>query len=154
MQRTQSSLHLGNAILHVHIKIKFVQGFKSRLCIFKSYSIFYGYHIQIRLIIGFFLRRNNQKKFKFLEKRFKDTKITSTREFRVLKALQKRMVKDFHQSEIALNYLEDKFGTEPAKKCVNFTSLCYRYSYMDINYLLNSSPESLTEENVERFTSE
>ena len=39
-------------------------------------------------------------------------------------SLTEEKVKDLHQSEIVLNYLEDKFTTEQPKKRVKFTSLC------------------------------
>lgn len=59
-------------------------------------------------------RRTNQKKFQALKRRLTDPDITSTKELKVLRALQKRMKKDLQQSEIIMNYLEEKY--KPTQK--------------------------------------
>jgi predicted adenine nucleotide alpha hydrolase (AANH) superfamily ATPase len=76
------------------------------------------YFLSLILIIKIF----HEKKFCALERRFTDPNITSTREYKVLKALQKRVKRDLKQSEIIMNYLEEKY--EPTPKRVKFNTLC------------------------------
>lgn len=68
----------------------------------------------------YFKRRKNQKKFEALEKRFSEPRVVPSREFQVLKSLQKQMT-DLQQSEIIINYFTNKYG-EPEKKGVKFSS--------------------------------
>lgn len=70
----------------------------------------------------YFKRRKNQKKFEALLKRFSEPRVVASREFQVLKSLQKRMTMDLQQSEIIINYLTNKYG-EPEKKRVKFSFL-------------------------------
>lgn len=72
----------------------------------------------------YLFRRKSPKKYEALNRRFTEPRVTATREFKVLKALQKRIMKDIEQSEIIVNYLTDKYGGgEPEKKRAKFISL-------------------------------
>lgn len=66
-------------------------------------------------------RRKNPNKYEALNRRITEPRATATREFKVLKALQKRIVQDMQQSEIIVNYLTDKYEDEPEKKRVKFS---------------------------------
>uniref|UniRef100_A0A8W8MPV4 Uncharacterized protein n=1 Tax=Magallana gigas TaxID=29159 RepID=A0A8W8MPV4_MAGGI len=69
-------------------------------------------------------RRKSPKKYEALNRRFTEPRVTATREVKVLKALQKRIMQDMEQSEIIVNYLTDKYGgDEPEKKRAKFISL-------------------------------
>ena len=72
----------------------------------------------------YLFRRKSPKKYEALNQRFTEPRVTATREFKVLKALQKRIMQDMEQSEIIVNYLTDKYGgDEPEKKRAKFISL-------------------------------
>ena len=44
----------------------------------------------------------------------------------MLKSLQKRILEHMQQSEIIVNYLTDKYDSEPEKKRVKFSSLKWK----------------------------
>lgn len=66
-------------------------------------------------------RKKNPNKYEALNRRITEPRVTASREFKVLKALQKRIVQDMQQSEIIVNYPTDKYGDEPEKKRVKFS---------------------------------
>lgn len=61
--------------------------------------------------------RKNLNKYEALNRRITVPRVTATREFKVLKALQKRIVQNMQQSEIIVNYPTDKF---PRRNGLNF----------------------------------
>lgn len=72
----------------------------------------------------YLLGKKSPKKYEALKRGFTEPRVTATREFKVLKALQKRIMQDMEQSEIIVNYLTDKYGgDEPEKKRAKFISL-------------------------------
>ena len=59
--------------------------------------------------------------YEALNQRFVEPQVTASREFQVLKGLQKRIFMDMQQSEIILNHLAEKYTDEPEKKRVKFS---------------------------------
>lgn len=89
-----------------------------------KYSSFYlitSNHIQHKFV--FFYRRKNPHKYEALNQRFVEPRVTASREFKVLKVLQKRIFMDMQQSEIIVNYLTEKYTDEPENKQVKFSTI-------------------------------
>lgn len=65
-------------------------------------------------------RRKNPNKYEALNRRITEPRVTATREFKVLKALQKRIVQDMQQSEIIVIISRTNTGMNPRRSGLSF----------------------------------